>query len=159
MTDLFTQLRHLVQQGKYDSFGPSCFLILTRQSIQKTPSLLGCLLFNIYLNDSFLEIGQTNICNFPIDRGVHQFNVEPDSNLILEWFRDNYMTLNESKCHLIVCGYKHECISANIGNTRVWEEHSAKLLGVHIDTESLQEEKLVLCQELQRICQRAKERS
>ena len=45
------------------------------------------------------------------------------------------MTLNEGKCHLLVCGYKHECMFANIGNTRLWEEHSAKLLGIHIDSE------------------------
>ena len=107
-------------------------------------SILGPLLFNIYLNDLFLEIGQTNICNFADDTTPHAsgyelnevlINLEHDSNLILEWFRDNYMTLNEGKCHLLVCGYKHECMFANIGNTRLWEEHSAKLLGVHIDSE------------------------
>ena len=78
-------------------------------------SILGPLLFNIYLNDLFLEIGQTNICNFADDTTPHasgyeldevMINLEHDSNLILEWFRDNYMTLNEGKCHLLVCGNK-----------------------------------------------------
>ena len=45
------------------------------------------------------------------------------------------MILNESKCHLLVCGHEHECIFANIGNTRLWEEHQAKLLGIHIDSD------------------------
>ena len=46
-------------------------------------------------------------------------NIEHDSNLILEWFRDNYMTLNEDKCHLLVYGNKHECIFADIGITKL----------------------------------------
>ena len=45
------------------------------------------------------------------------------------------MTLNEGKCHLLVCGHKHECSFVNIGNTRIWEEYSAKLLGLLIDTD------------------------
>ena len=45
------------------------------------------------------------------------------------------MTLSESKYNLLFCGYKHGYMFANIGNMRLWEEHSAKLLGVHIDTE------------------------
>ena len=45
------------------------------------------------------------------------------------------MTLNEGKCHLLVCGYKHECSSANIGNTCIWEEYSAKVPGILIDTD------------------------
>ena len=45
------------------------------------------------------------------------------------------MTLNERKCHLLVCDYKHEYMFTNIGNTRSWKEHSAKLLGAHIDIE------------------------
>ena len=107
-------------------------------------SILGPLLFNIYLSDLFLDISQTNICNFADDTTPHAsgyelnevlINLEHDSNLILKWFRDNYMTLNEGKFHLLVCGCKHECMFANIGNTRLWNENSAKLFGVHMDTE------------------------
>ena len=43
------------------------------------------------------------------------------------------MTLNEDKCHLLVYGNKHECTFADIGITKLWEEHIVKLLGVHID--------------------------
>ena len=36
--------------------------------------------------------------------------LEHDSNSLLDWFIDNFMTLNEGKCHLLVCGHKHECM-------------------------------------------------
>ena len=44
------------------------------------------------------------------------------------------MTFKPNKS-IYLCGYKHECTFEKIGNTRLWEEHFAKLLGVHIDTE------------------------
>ena len=108
-------------------------------------SILGPLLFNVYINDLFYNIDQTDICNFADDTTPHAsgyelkdvlLRLEHDSNTLLEWFRDNFMTLNEGKCHLLVCGHKHECSFANLGNTCIWEEYSAKLLGILIDTDS-----------------------
>ena len=43
------------------------------------------------------------------------------------------MKLNEDKCHLLVQGYKHESITAKIGDARIWEPNKQKLLGVHVD--------------------------
>ena len=43
------------------------------------------------------------------------------------------MTLNASKCHLLVSGYKDELMVANLGGELLWEEDSAKLLGILID--------------------------
>ena len=42
--------------------------------------------------------------------------LESSANLVIDWFRNNYMKLNESKCHLLVCGNKEEVIIAMIGN-------------------------------------------
>ena len=107
-------------------------------------SILGPLLFNIYINDLFYNADQTEICNFADDTTPHAsgyelkdvlLRLEHDSNTLLEWFRVNFMTLNEGKCHLLVCGHKNECSFANIGNTCLWEEYSAKLLRILIDTD------------------------
>ena len=64
---------------------------------------------NVYINDLFYEVYRTNIYNFADDTTPHascfELNkviIDLDSNVILEWFRDNYMTLNEDKCHLLV---------------------------------------------------------
>ena len=43
------------------------------------------------------------------------------------------MKLNESKCHLLVCGNKEEIMIAKIGNATVIESHEVKLLGFNID--------------------------
>ena len=44
------------------------------------------------------------------------------------------MKLNSSKCHLLVCGHKFECMIGQVGNTQVIEENMVKLLGVGIDS-------------------------
>ena len=105
-------------------------------------SALGSLLFNIYLNDLFYVVEYTDICNFAGDTTTHSSstdvdeaiaNIELDCTLHVEWFGDNYMTLNASKCHLLVSGYKDELMFAKVGGELLWEEHSAKLLGIIIN--------------------------
>ena len=59
--------------------------------------------------------------------------LEHDSVLAIEWFENNYMKLNEGKCHLLISGFKHEVLWANIGGKRIWESTENKLLGLHID--------------------------
>ena len=53
--------------------------------------------------------------------------------LAIEWFESNYMKLNNNKCHLLLSGYKHEVMWANIGQSQIWESKEQKLLGVIID--------------------------
>ena len=45
------------------------------------------------------------------------------------------MKLTSSKCHLLVCGHKSECMICNIENSQVIETHVVKLLGVKIESE------------------------
>ena len=72
--------------------------------------------------------------------------LEHDNNTLLDWFRDNFMTLNEGKCHLLVFGHEHECMFTNIGGTQILEEYSAKLLGIHTDKDlSFQNHVRILC--------------
>ena len=106
-------------------------------------SVLGPILFNIYLNDLFYIVEYSNICNFADDttpncskKDLNEAitNVEHDCSLLVEWFRDNYMTLNVPKCHLLVSGFRNEAIFAKVGDALLWEENSAKLLGIIIDS-------------------------
>ena len=107
-------------------------------------SILGPLLFNIYLNDLFFIALDTDICNFADNNTLYTCNIslndligklESSANLVIDWFKNNYMKLNESKCHLLVCGNKEEVIIAKIGHASVIETHEVKLLGITIDRE------------------------
>lgn len=105
-------------------------------------SVLGPLLFNIYLNDLFWTNEQTEVCNLADDSTFYSGDMElselirrleHDSLLAIEWFESNYMKLNTDKCHLIVAGHKHEYIWAKIGSDSIWESSQQRLLGVTID--------------------------
>ena len=59
--------------------------------------------------------------------------LESAAELVIDWFRYNYVKLNESKCQLLVCGNKEEVIIAKSRNYSVIETHEVKLLGTLID--------------------------
>ena len=102
-------------------------------------SVLGPLLFNIYINDLFFLTESTNVCNYADDTTFHACDMdlenlvrrlEHDSMLAIEWFESNYMKLNHDKCHFLLLGHKHEMIWANIGQTKIWQSRKQKLLGI-----------------------------
>ena len=74
-------------------------------------ALLGPLLFNIFINDMFYFIKDTNIANYADDSTLYTVEgniddllntLENETSLILDWFRINEMKPNDDKCHLIV---------------------------------------------------------
>ena len=105
-------------------------------------SVLGPLLFNIYINDLFWVNSLSEVCNYADDTTFYACNadlesvlhcLEHDSLLAVEWFENNYMQLNSDKCHLLISGFKHQIHWASIGDTKVWESSNEKLLGLTID--------------------------
>ena len=44
------------------------------------------------------------------------------------------MSLNTSWCHLLVSGFKDELMCGTVGSSLLWEDLSAKLLGIIIDS-------------------------
>ena len=69
-------------------------------------SVLGPLLFNIYINDMFYITELTDVCNFADDTTFHVCDsgledllnsLELDANLAIEWFDCNYMKRKNQK--------------------------------------------------------------
>ena len=105
-------------------------------------SVLGPLLFNLYINDLFYVI-KADVCNYADDTTPYAVDMTLDclmaklectSSTAMKWFHYNGMKLNSSKCHLLVCGNKFESMILNIDNSHVIETHLVKLLGVQIDS-------------------------
>ena len=118
-------------------------------------SVLGPILFNIYLNDLFFILETTEVCNFADDTTPFACSTElkdvlislkHDTVLAISWFDSNYMKLNTDKCDLLVSGTRNEHIWAKVGNDKIWESESVKLLGVHIDSQlKFEEHVLKIC--------------
>ena len=47
--------------------------------------------------------------------------LEGATGTAMEWFRNNGMRQYSKKCHVVVCGHKHECMVSNIDNAQVIE--------------------------------------
>ena len=98
-------------------------------------SVLGPLLFNIFINDIFFLLNETEICNYADDTTIycsHQALQEVATRLenytakLSTWFAGNFMKLNEEKCHLLVFGEK-------AGSSVIKESNEEKVLGVISD--------------------------
>ena len=105
-------------------------------------SVLGPFLFNIYLNDLFLFLEETEVCNYTDDTAIYTCGskvenvvaqLENDALAISEWFPNSCMKLNEDKCHLMIFGRKSNLVSVKIGEANVKESKEEKLLGIIFD--------------------------
>ena len=105
-------------------------------------SVLGPLMFNLYINDLFCQITNTHPCNFADDTSLNAFdlslenlllNLENDTLSVIVWFENNFMKLNEDKCHFLIAANTNEHLWLKVGNVKIWESSEEKLLGVTID--------------------------
>ena len=105
-------------------------------------SFLGPVLFNIFLNDLFFILKNSEISYFADDTTPHACDanldellmcLQHDTALTISWFESNYMKLNADKSHLTISGNKHGSLWIDIGNDEIWESSNVKLLGVNID--------------------------
>ena len=104
-------------------------------------SILGPLLFNIYLNDIFYFTTGTEITNYADDTTPYTIKVDIESlietlqndiSIIIKWFQDNYFKLNTDKCHFLVSNHGED-IFIKVEEALVQSSKSVKLLGVRID--------------------------
>ena len=103
-------------------------------------SILGPLLFNIFINDIFYFISDISIANYADDNTPYTTEksitslieiLEVETNVLLEWFKTNEMRPNEDKCHLLVIN--QENVSVTLGNEKISCSSTVDLLGIKID--------------------------
>ena len=104
-------------------------------------SILGPLLFNIYLSDLFLFTENSNVANYADDNSPYAckadidsviVQLEKDSRTLIEWVSSNVLKANPDKFHLLLsdtdCNFTLTVDQYEISNSKY-----EKLLGVTID--------------------------
>ena len=85
-----------------------------------------------------------DVCNFADDTTLNVCNknleyiltkLEEHSDIAIKWFENNYMKMNSDKCHLFISSHKFEHLWDKIGNDKIWETRTVKLLGITIDND------------------------
>ena len=109
-------------------------------------SILGPLLFNIFINDIFWFVDKTKIANYADDNTTYGVEksimtllkcLEEDTHNVLNWFRFNEMMPNQGKCHLMIADIDHKYYESKsfvyLEDAFLESEDIVKLLGIHID--------------------------
>ena len=107
-------------------------------------SVLGPLLFNIFINDFFYATEHSQVCNFADDNTIFACGktldevakcIENDMKMSMNWFKLNEMVANPEKVQLIFFGIKedHE-LRIEINGDVIKMSDTVKLLGVTIDS-------------------------
>ena len=103
-------------------------------------SILGPILFNIFLSDSFLVVHDVDFANYADGNAIYDagdnideviISLPESSKKLFKWFADNQMKTNEDNCHLIV--NTNEFTEIQTGDFPIERSGNEKLLGVNID--------------------------
>ena len=106
-------------------------------------SVLGPLLFNIFLNDFFFFLNESNVCNFADDNSIYASGksqeevfskLEKEMKTAMTWFLKNSMAANPKKFQFMILGTKtltKKCL--NINGRKCISTNLVTLLGIKID--------------------------
>ena len=100
-------------------------------------SILGPLLFNIYICDMFYDINDCDNASYADDNTPYASSsnldtiiskLEGSTSSLYQWFGNKHMKANADKCYLLVTG-NYE-VSANINEFKIESSKKEKLLGI-----------------------------
>ena len=107
-------------------------------------SILGPILFNIFINDLFLFLKDVELANFADDNTIYTGNksiekllevLERESKSAIDWFKINDMIVNPDKFQAMILSSdkKDKKSQLNINDSAISSEDSLTLLGIEID--------------------------
>ena len=103
-------------------------------------SILGPILFNIFLSDLFLVVQNVDFASYADDNAIYNsseniddaiLSLQESSKQLFKWFSDNQMKSNSDKCHLIVS--TNDTTEIQIEDSVIKSSNTEKLLGINID--------------------------
>ena len=107
-------------------------------------SVLGPLLFNIFINDLFFSGIKSHIANYADDNHLYNSNedlnvlknvLENDTAVAIKWFEDNYMNANADKFHSMILNRKGNIdTSIYVGDIKLSSEDTVNVLGITLDS-------------------------
>ena len=124
-------------------------------------SVLGPLLFNIFINDLFYFVENSNIYKFAEDNTLSVAHVnletiihklESDIDYLNTWFKENGLLLNEKKCQFMIVeslNSRLESYKLNINNKEIEEVKLVKLLGITFDNN------MAMSEHIRSLCKKA----
>ena len=115
-----------------------------QESIKGVPqgSVLGPHLFNVFINDLFFLVEETEICNYADNTIIyvcgHELehivsSLKTDAEKLSKFILDNSIRLNPDTCHLLIFWEKTTDVSMQIAATTITESVEEKLLSVTLD--------------------------
>ena len=105
-------------------------------------SILGPLLFNIFLNNLFLFVSNASLSNYAGDNTIYTFgdnlkkikdNLRSSFGTVHQWFYENYIVLNAGKCNFMCLGNNTENEIFLFHNILMKNRKEQNILGVIID--------------------------
>ena len=104
---------------------------------------MGHLLFKIFINDTFLFVEKSDICNYADDNILFshgrnlfliQNKLEIDMRNLLYWFKINLLKANRGKFQFMILGKKNSLkYGLKIGSITVKKPNEVELLGITTD--------------------------
>ena len=122
-------------------------------------SILGPILYNIFINDLLFFINDSDVCNSTLsvcDTSVNRVlkRLELDVNVAINWFHENSLVANPSKFQILFLGINNSNdLSIQIDGKTMHSTETVKLLGVTLDS------KLCFLPLIKDLCRRANQKT